>query len=537
MVVKHSPTKTESFVNEMSQAGNNSLIDLTFPQQNNNVEESEAPVELSAAGGVDTRGVIFTQTTFANTTSGDATHTTAVHLNSKISVGPVSSQPNPNCFPNMMSQNSQSNLYNAASDSMFINANSQSLPIHPNPYFRNPNESFEPDFNMSQGCFPMAGMNLPNFAPQHLTSNPFVPNMYPQGFGNWTMPNYYNIRPPNAFGHSQSFSAHQFPQSLLAQANFQDSVKLQQNTSQPSVNFQDSRNYQPTELERDLSISTSSVASGTRHKIKLPSFWKELPKGWFEFIEAKFTKFYNVSDEDKYQAVVDVLDPDVRQEIRDILEKPPLIDKYITLRNRLEDVYKESEKSRINKLLSTIELGGRKPSQLLRHMQGLAGSGCDSLLIKQIWEHRLPKPVQVGIAALPRSYTVEECARVADDVFEALEPNQIYAVSAEQQKSFNSKSSNFYGSGIEGELLKQLSQITKQLAELTTTMARERNSRSRDRSGQRERSQSRNSDTKAGMCWHHMKFGEKAVKCSKTNCTFEKSNKSTDNQENKKANR
>lgn len=262
--------------------------------------------------------------------------------------------------------------------------------------------------------------------------------------------------------------------------------------------------------------------------LKLTKFWKDHPKGWFAFIDTKFTSLGVISDDDKFQAVIDVLEADVRKEIRDLLENPPLIDKYGAVRTRLEKVFAESEKSRVSRLLSSVPSGDKRPSQILREMQSIVGGSCDTMLLKQLWMNQLAKPVQVGLAALPKTYSLDQYAQVADDVFEALDNSYIHAV----QGSLTSKSGETTHSSIDKDLLATLTQVTKQLATLTTELSSSRISRRDKSSPQRSTARNRSNSRKpfnhpSGMCYHHNKFGKKAFRCSKKDCTFEaKSNES-----------
>jgi hypothetical protein len=65
------------------------------------------------------------------------------------------------------------------------------------------------------------------------------------------------------------------------------------------------------------------------------------------------------------------LDQRYTSEVEDIILSPPKRDSYIKLKTELERRLSPSEEQRI-RYLHTIEMGGRKPSQLLRHLGSLA---------------------------------------------------------------------------------------------------------------------------------------------------------------------
>lgn len=153
-----------------------------------------------------------------------------------------------------------------------------------------------------------------------------------------------------------------------------------------------------------------SVPRSFHRDFKLPSFWKDQPKAWFEFVEGKLSLMNIESDSLKYYAIADVLssDPNIRRDIRDLLDKPPSANKYDALRERLEDVYSETSRQKIETLLSSVELGDRRPSQLLRELQFRAGNMCDTHFLKQIWNRRLPQFIRTSLASIPDDYPLEK---------------------------------------------------------------------------------------------------------------------------------
>ncbi|GFY64704.1 uncharacterized protein TNIN_160401 [Trichonephila inaurata madagascariensis] len=96
----------------------------------------------------------------------------------------------------------------------------------------------------------------------------------------------------------------------------------------------------------------------------------------------------------KYNIVVAALDENVLDFVVDILSNPPHVDKYETLKNALLNRLTDTEESRLKKLLTDMELGDRRRSDLLRQMKSLAGSSISDELIKSLWLQRLPQQTQ-----------------------------------------------------------------------------------------------------------------------------------------------
>ncbi|GFY21689.1 uncharacterized protein TNCV_1168331 [Trichonephila clavipes] len=120
------------------------------------------------------------------------------------------------------------------------------------------------------------------------------------------------------------------------------------------------------------------------HKVaaKPPAFWRNKPKLWFLQLEAQFSSSGISNDTTKYNIVVAALDENVLDFVVDILSNPLHDDKYETLKNALLNRLTDTEESRLKKLLTDMELGDRRPSDLLRQMKSLAGSFISDELIE-----------------------------------------------------------------------------------------------------------------------------------------------------------
>lgn len=104
---------------------------------------------------------------------------------------------------------------------------------------------------------------------------------------------------------------------------------------------------------------------------RIPEFWCDQPRLWYVQCEAILSN-QKLSDEARYNLVVTKLGKEVVQQVSDILLKPPATGKFDTLKERLLKIYEESEIRQFQKLLSEMELGDQKPSQLLRRVRDLA---------------------------------------------------------------------------------------------------------------------------------------------------------------------
>ncbi|KAG1661713.1 A-kinase anchor protein 7 isoform gamma [Nymphon striatum] len=165
--------------------------------------------------------------------------------------------------------------------------------------------------------------------------------------------------------------------------------------------------------------------------LKLPSFFTEDPALWFAQAEIQFKRRGIVQESTKYEFVAEVLPYSVAQEVRDLIFSPPAEQPYSSLKSSLLDRIAVSKTQRVKNLLSMEELGDRKPSQLLRHMESLLDNslGLDNLLVSEIFLSRMPSNVRSILAANPLPLTLSQQATLADRIMEASDHQEVAAVS------------------------------------------------------------------------------------------------------------
>ncbi|XP_037501210.1 uncharacterized protein LOC119375087 [Rhipicephalus sanguineus] len=130
-----------------------------------------------------------------------------------------------------------------------------------------------------------------------------------------------------------------------------------------------------------------------------------------------------------YHHVVANIPPATASEVRDILLAPPAEDAYRVLKETLIRRLTPSEPERLQQLLRENELCDRRPSQLLRHMQQLAGctAGLDSRLVQELFLQRLPATVRIGVTASGET-DVSKIAEMADRLMAVATPMATPAV-------------------------------------------------------------------------------------------------------------
>lgn len=266
----------------------------------------------------------------------------------------------------------------------------------------------------------------------------------------------------------------------------------------------------------DAGASVSTAANVTATEIakvgvRLPPFWPEEPEIWFAQVEAQFTNSSITSDLTKFNYVIGHLEPQFAREVKDIIINPPQTDRYLKLKTELVKRLSASQARKVKQLLTHEELGDRKPSQFLRHLQSLAGPTVPDDFIQTLWTNRLPGPIQTVLAAQPTA-SLEVLADLADRIQDiAPSTPQVAAASQSTPSSLDA-------------IMGEVAELRRQVERLTTGGPRQ--SRSRTRGSQRSRSPSTRSDSnyrKFPECWYHFTFGGRARRCIKP-CSYKAEN-------------
>ncbi|XP_050500871.1 uncharacterized protein LOC114330710 [Diabrotica virgifera virgifera] len=233
----------------------------------------------------------------------------------------------------------------------------------------------------------------------------------------------------------------------------------------------------------DANTSANTSASVDRISVKIPPLWPNDPEIWFLQVENQFTLANITSDATKFNYIVVNLDTAYILEVKDIIVSPPATER----------------------LLEHEELGDRRPSQFLRHLQSLAGTTVPDNIVRSLWLGRLPASTQAILATQAKA-SLSAVAELADIISEAIAP-----------RAQISEASNARESTIE-KLTAELAEMKIQLSSLSNAQAqantyRRNRSNSRRRPYPRDSSYSRehNSDI---LCWYHYRFGDQAKKCS-----------------------
>lgn len=263
--------------------------------------------------------------------------------------------------------------------------------------------------------------------------------------------------------------------------------------------------------------NTSGMSDVCRVGVRVPPFWPEEPEVWFAQIEGQFILSNINSDSTKFYYVIGQLEPQYASEVKDIIVSPPAHNKYEKLKAELIKRLTSSKERKIKQLLMHEELGDRKPSQFLRHLQSLAGKSVSTDLMRTIWASRLPSNLQT-IVALQKDNPLETVADLVDHV-QDIAPLTVAQVA--------STPTDLSGTSL-NSITKRLEELTRQVESLT--LLQQRKSRPRHGNYNNRHSNRSRSNSKARYpadghphCFYHFRFGHKARKCVAP-CSFKVGN-------------
>lgn len=242
--------------------------------------------------------------------------------------------------------------------------------------------------------------------------------------------------------------------------------------------------------EKSQSASTDKLEAN-KVSVKIPPFWTDKPEMWFYQVEAQFAISGITSEDTKFNYLVAQLEPKFMENIWDIIKESGN-NKYSSAKDRLLQTFKESENHRMKRLLTGLDLGDLKPSQLLRKMKSI-GDDISPSMLRTLWFEKMPDAVRNILIVSDED--IDKLATMADKILE-MNPRTEFAAVNKNTPSVD-------------ELLQKISALELQIA----SMSASHNFRPRNRShGHRSTSRSRSKkrfDPSGKYCYFHFKFGAK----------------------------
>lgn len=276
----------------------------------------------------------------------------------------------------------------------------------------------------------------------------------------------------------------------------------------------------PAAVIDEEKLPTPEVAA-VALSMRIPHFWRERPRLWFISFEA-VTGELKKGQAQLAQMVIANLERQDIEQISDILFSPPE-KPYDSIKERLISAYEESDSRQFQKLLSEMELGDQKPSQLLRRMRDLARDKVPDKTLRFMWTNHLPSHIR-SVLAVSESFSskaaLDELAQIADKMLEqSQEVTSVSAISPSTSSSTHQTDHQY--------LLAEIRKMSLEIAELkaakdyTNYRRPFRRFTTRNRSSSQSHSRTRSTSPAhiPQLCYYHRKFGSQARRCT-TPCNY-----------------
>lgn len=277
-----------------------------------------------------------------------------------------------------------------------------------------------------------------------------------------------------------------------------------------------SQNNSGSELKNNDSqnLNTTNVF---RVSVKYSPFNRDDPEIWFTQLEAQFQLGGITVDGTKYGHLIAALDNETIKCVRDKVLNPPDNDKYQALKAAIISRLCDSAKIKLDRLLSGLQLGDKKPSQLLREMQALSVGQMNDTVLQNLWLQRLPTQTQQILSCM-EDLNLDKLANAADKILEVHRPIDLCHISN------SSLSQSSLHNSTTRELKSSIDALSKRFENFLVESRGRSNSKNRENSNsnnnrQRSKSRSEKQSKQYPSCWYHFKFGVNAQKCIKP-CNF-----------------
>ena len=133
--------------------------------------------------------------------------------------------------------------------------------------------------------------------------------------------------------------------------------------------------------------------------VKLPTFWPDMPEGWFAQAEANFRARRITSQKSKFNLVVVALDADTLKGVLDLIEREPDEESYNWLKARLVQAYKLSTVDKVKQCMELPPLAEENPIKLADQMIALTRDATAEDIVKTMFLLKLPDSVRKAMWA------------------------------------------------------------------------------------------------------------------------------------------
>ena len=149
-------------------------------------------------------------------------------------------------------------------------------------------------------------------------------------------------------------------------------------------------------------------------RVQLGEFWPQAPNAWFAAADLKFQVANITSERDRFAHAVGAMGFNVLRAVMDLVENPPAVDPYTTLRGRLVLAHQLTPVQKAIRCLQVEASSSQRPSEVLASLLEFCPPGEQgTALFRGAFTMRLPVAIQAHLAGTELT-DIKELAQMAD---------------------------------------------------------------------------------------------------------------------------
>ena len=169
-------------------------------------------------------------------------------------------------------------------------------------------------------------------------------------------------------------------------------------------------------------------------RVQLGEFWPQAPKAWFAAADLKFQVANITSERDRFAHAGGAMGFNMLRAVMDLVENPPAVDPYTTLRGRLVLAHQLTPVQKAIRCLQVEASSSQRPSDVLASLLEFCPPGEQgTALFRGAFTMRLPVAIQAHLAGTELT-DIKELAQMADRLWQSHGPQPVAAVEEVQSE-------------------------------------------------------------------------------------------------------
>ena len=170
-------------------------------------------------------------------------------------------------------------------------------------------------------------------------------------------------------------------------------------------------------------------------KVQLGEFWPQVPNAWFAAADLKFKVAHITSERERFAHTVGAMDFNVLRAVLDLVETPPAVDPYTTLKGRLVLAHQLTPVQKATRCLQVVAGPNQRPSEVLASLLEFCPAGEERpAFFRVAFTMRLPVTIQAHLTGTELT-DIKELAQLADRLWQCHGPQAVAAVPLDDRQS------------------------------------------------------------------------------------------------------